>query len=61
MQFVNIKITLNITLLGARAFIKKCNLTDVVSFAELERHFSSISYYFNGSEEGTNTGNSFKV
>ncbi|KAI6243824.1 hypothetical protein M3Y99_00047200 [Aphelenchoides fujianensis] len=56
MQFVNIKLTLNITLLGARAFVKKCNLTDVVSFEELERHFASISYYFNGNNDHLNAG-----
>ncbi|KAI6173804.1 hypothetical protein M3Y98_01121700 [Aphelenchoides besseyi] len=56
MQFVNIKLTLNITLLGARAFLKKCHLTDVVSFEELERNFASISYYFHGSSDQMNAG-----
>lgn len=35
---------------------RKCNLTDVVSFDELERHFASISYYFHGQNDSIGAG-----
>ncbi|KAI1730597.1 tubulin-tyrosine ligase family domain-containing protein [Ditylenchus destructor] len=53
MQFVNLKQSLHISLMGIKAFIKKCNLTELFPPSELEERISNINNYFSKS---TSTG-----
>uniref|UniRef100_A0A915BNM0 Tubulin polyglutamylase TTLL11 n=1 Tax=Parascaris univalens TaxID=6257 RepID=A0A915BNM0_PARUN len=50
MQFVNLKQTSFMSISGARTFVKKCNLINVITIADLERKFSEIYCYFTGEQ-----------
>ncbi|KAH7699364.1 Protein TTLL-11 b, partial [Aphelenchoides avenae] len=56
MQFVHVKHSLTLSLQAAKAFLKKCNLLNDVSFEELEEKYAAINYYFTAKEGNTNTG-----
>uniref|UniRef100_A0A0M3IJK1 Uncharacterized protein n=1 Tax=Ascaris lumbricoides TaxID=6252 RepID=A0A0M3IJK1_ASCLU len=48
MQFVNLKQTSFMTISGARTFVRKCNLMNVITIPDLERKFSEIYCHFTG-------------
>ncbi|CAD5229334.1 unnamed protein product [Bursaphelenchus okinawaensis] len=56
MQFTSIKLSLTISFLSLRAFIKKCSLTDVIDIPTLEKLYCHVNYYFTGRENDLNTG-----
>ncbi|VDK17517.1 unnamed protein product [Anisakis simplex] len=61
MQFVNLKQTSFMTISGARTLIKKCNLTNVISTAELERKFIEVYYHFTGEQWTTGACGELKI
>uniref|UniRef100_F1KX28 Tubulin polyglutamylase TTLL11 n=1 Tax=Ascaris suum TaxID=6253 RepID=F1KX28_ASCSU len=50
MQFVNLKQTSFMTISGARTFVRKCNLMNVITIPDLERKFSEIYCHFTGEQ-----------
>ncbi|KHN75232.1 Tubulin polyglutamylase TTLL11 [Toxocara canis] len=53
MHFVNLKRTSCMTISGARTFVKKCNLTDVIKISDLERKFDEIYCHFTGERQAS--------
>ncbi|KAI1706363.1 tubulin-tyrosine ligase family domain-containing protein [Ditylenchus destructor] len=56
MQFVNLKQSLHISLMGIKAFIKKCNLKEFFPLSQLEERISNINNYFSKSTSSPSTG-----
>ncbi|VDM94105.1 unnamed protein product, partial [Onchocerca ochengi] len=50
MQFVNLKQTTVLIISGARTFLKKCSLLDVITMEEMELKFMEIYKYFTVNE-----------
>ncbi|TKR81233.1 hypothetical protein L596_015139 [Steinernema carpocapsae] len=56
LQFVNLKNSTTVTISGCRSFLKKCNLTGVISTESLEKHFAQISSFFAGTSDNYQAG-----
>uniref|UniRef100_A0A914H167 Uncharacterized protein n=1 Tax=Globodera rostochiensis TaxID=31243 RepID=A0A914H167_GLORO len=56
LQFVSIRHTLLISLPSIKAFLRKCQLSDVMSLNELETKFNKINTYFNSTGKTVPSG-----
>uniref|UniRef100_A0A914D4T5 Tubulin polyglutamylase TTLL11 n=1 Tax=Acrobeloides nanus TaxID=290746 RepID=A0A914D4T5_9BILA len=56
MQFINVKQSILITMGSLKSFIKKCNLSDVITNDELEKKFNQIYFYFTSKESQPSSG-----
>uniref|UniRef100_A0A915EA19 Uncharacterized protein n=1 Tax=Ditylenchus dipsaci TaxID=166011 RepID=A0A915EA19_9BILA len=55
MQFANVKQSLLISMPAIKAFLRKCNLADLLTAAELEQQFSHINFYFTNKPYGASS------
>ncbi|CAJ0565451.1 unnamed protein product, partial [Mesorhabditis spiculigera] len=50
MQFVHLRASINISLGGLKQFVKKCNLTPVISSREIDLKAAEINFYLTGDQ-----------